>query len=160
MIVRHLNPVLKMADILLSPFMWLLNGFKFPLQETHAWHVYRIDPKFIKPGNSIKIDSEDTMARFTHNSPLGLYHMPIFGGLTKYVVVEVSKYTDHWHIGWGGINMVQIHKLKITENRLKLLTGKGAWRGFAVDDAGKILRLKIVGFGRIGDNKYNGVRLF
>lgn len=82
--------------------------------------------------------------------------MPIFGGLTKYVVVEASGFNKYWNVGWEG----NIHKLRIKENRIMMLTGKHGFIMYGLGDNGKILKLKIVGFGELGDRKYNGIRLF
>lgn len=85
--------------------------------------------------------------------------MPIFGGLNKYVVIEVDNFKDHWHVGWCGVK-IQLNKLKIYDNRLKLLYGKGPYKVFAMDDRGNMMNVKIVGDGKIGDGKYDGIRLF
>lgn len=31
--------IFRIFDFLLSPFMWILGGFVFPVHETHPWHV-------------------------------------------------------------------------------------------------------------------------
>ena len=41
-----------------------------------------------------------------------------------------------------------------------LLVGKKGLVAHGLEDNGKILKLKIVGFGELGDGKYNGIRLF
>lgn len=158
--VPESNLLLDLCDILLKPFMLLLNGFKFPLQETHKWHGVNFDKKLLKKGKGVIINKPDINAKFTHGSPLGLFHMPIFGGLTQYEVIEVNGFDNHWHVGWERNTDFQIHRLAIKENRLKLLTGKGTSKIYAVDDSGKFLPLKVVGYGHIGDGKYNGIRLF
>ena len=108
---------MRIFDILLMPFMWFLGGFKFPVQETHAWHVRKHN---WKNANGLVIKEIDRSARFGHEASLGLFHMPIFGGLTKYVVIETSGFRNYWNVGWEGF----IHKLPIQEKRIMLLVGK------------------------------------
>ena len=149
----------RIFDILLWPFMWVLGGFVFPVQETHAWHVRKYNWKKVK---GLVIKGKDKRAKFGHEAPFGLFHMPIFGGLTKYVVLEASGFNQYWNVGWQGF----IHKLPIKQNRIALLVGKNGFIAYGLGDnisspeCKNNLRLKVVGFGELGDNKYNGIRLF
>lgn len=146
-------------DVILMPVMFLLNGGKLPLQETHPWHCIDVDTNLLIDKFGVVVRGNDS-ARFGHDAPFGLFHMPIFGGLRKYTVIEVGKFTDHWHVCFKGNTKAQIHKLKIKTNRLKLLTGKGKHWFFALTDSGDFLPIKTVGEGTIGDTIFKGVRLF
>lgn len=158
--ISELSLLLRLLDNLLSPFMFILGGFKFPLQQSHPWHMAKMDKNLINKNNSIMISKLDELAKFGHTSPFGLYHMPIFGGLTKYVVVEADSFDIHWHVGWKDTNRCQVNRLKIYENRLKLLLGKDAYNAFALNDSGDFLTFKVIGEGKIGDRKFKGIRLF
>lgn len=147
-----LNYIFRALDYSLWPFMWLLGGFVFPVQETHMWHVR----KWNWNAKGLVIKETDKKARFGHEAPFGLFHMPIFGGLTKYVVIEASGYSKYWHIGWEG----NIHLLPIKQKRIAMLVSKKGFVGYGLGDNKKQLKLKIVGFGELGDNKYNELRLF
>lgn len=151
--IRKINIVFRSIDFLLWPFMWILGGLVFPVQETHAWHVSKYDWKRNK---GLVIKERDKKARFGHQSPLGLFHVPIFGGLTKYVVIEAAGYDKYWNIGWEN----NIHLLPIKQNRVAMLVGKNGFVSYGLGDNNKVLKLKIVGFGELGDNKYNNLRLF
>lgn len=151
--VVKLNIIFRFVDFLLSPFMWVLGGFTLPLQETHVWHMKKWDWKKDK---GLIVKGYDKKALFGHDDPLGLYHMSIFGGLTKYVVIEASGFENCWFVGWAR----QIHALPVKENRIKLLVGKGGFTAYGIGDNHKQLKLKVVGFGELGDKKYNGLRLF
>lgn len=142
----------RLFDILLYPIMWILGGLNYPVQETHNWHVKGW--KWNKKG--LIISKHDDAAKFGHDSHLGLFHIPIFGGLTKYVVIEAQGFDKYWHVGFGS----QIHLLPIFENRIKILVGKNGFVAHGLSDSNKDIKLKIVGFGIIGDSKYNGLRLF
>ena len=145
--------IFRSIDYLLWPFMWVLGGFVFPVQETHLWHVVKYNWKNNK---GLTIEEKDNKAKFGHTSPFGLFHMPIFGGLTKYVVLEASKYNRYWNIGWKD----HIHLLNIKQKRIAMLVGKDGFVAYGVDDLGKSIKLKVIGFGILGDSKYNGLRLF
>ncbi|MDP3917706.1 MAG: hypothetical protein Q8Q30_00835 [Candidatus Woesebacteria bacterium] len=82
--------------------------------------------------------------------------MPIFGGLTKYVVIEATGFNNYWNIGWEGF----IHKLPIKQNKIMLLVGKKGLIAYGLGDGRKMIKLKIVGYGELGDKKYNSLRLF
>lgn len=143
----------KMFDYLLWPFMWILGGFVFPVQETHAWHVKKYSWKNTK---GLVIKEKDNKAKFGHEAPLGLFHMPIFGGLTKYVVIEAGEFNKYWNIGWED----NIHLLPIKQKRVRMLVGKKGFVAYGLGDNGKILKLKIVDYGNLGDFKYKNIRLF
>lgn len=148
-----LSFIFRLFDFLLTPFMWILGGFKFPLQETHLWHISKWNWKMAK---ALVVKGRDKKAKFGHESSFGLLHMPIFGGLAKYAVIQAKGYNKHWFVGWKD----QIQKLPIKENKIKLLVGKNGFIAYGLGDNGKHLQLKVVGFGEIGDGKYNGLRLF
>lgn len=151
--IPKVNFIFRMLDVLLFPFMYVFGGFKFPIQETHMWHVKRWD---WKDTDGLVIKEFDKKAKFGHTSSFGLFHMPLFGGLTKYVVIEASGFNKYWNVGWEeGINL-----LRIKENRIMLLTGKNGFIAYGLGDGNKNLKLKIVGYGILGDNKYKGIRLF
>ncbi len=150
--VPKVNIIFRILDLLLSPIMWILGGFVFPLQESHPWNV----KKWKWKGNGLVIPGTDKKAKFGHKNVLGFYHMPILGGLTKYVVIEAEGFDKQWFVGWKG----QIQSLPIKQNRIKLLVGKDGFQAYGLGDNGTNLKLKIVGFGEVGDSKYNGLRLF
>jgi len=143
----------RILDMLLWPFMWVLGGFAFPVQETHPWHVRKWNWKY---NNGLAIKETDKKARFGHNDPLGLFHMPIIGGLSKYVVIETKGFDKYWNVGWERF----IHKLPIKQNRIMLLVGKKGLIAYGLGDNGNNLKLKIVGYGTLGDSKFVGLRLF
>lgn len=151
--VPKLNFIFRLFDFVLFPFMWILGGFKFPVQETHAWHVKRWNWKNVK---GLVIKETDKKARFGHEAPFGLFHMPIFGGLTKYVIIEAKGFDKFWNIGWED----SIQVLPIRQKRVAMLVGKKGFVAYGLGDNNKVLKLKIVGFGELGDNKYNNLRLF
>ncbi len=153
--IPKVNIVFRFLDFLLWPIMFLLSGFKFPVQESHPWHV----KKWKWKENGVKVLGNDSQALFGQSEIskyFGLYHMPIFGGLKKYVVLENNNFKKYWNIGWD--EHVQI--LKIYRSRIALLVGKEGYNAFAISDDSNEIKLKIIGFGELGDRKYNSIRLF
>ncbi len=147
------NIAFRILDYILYPLMIFLGGFIFPAQESHPWNVKKWG---WSERNGLQIKGMDKKAKFDHSAPFGLYHMPIFGGLTKYVVIEAFGFDKYWYVGWTN----NIQSLKIKQNRIKLLTTKKGFTAYGLGDNGKSLKLKIVGYGELGDHKYNGLRLF
>ena len=135
--------------------MYFLGGFKFPVQETHPWHV----KKYKWKTSSLLIKGDDIKSKFGQSGIskyLGLFHMPIFGGLKKYIVLENRNYKNYWNIGWN--SYIQI--LKIYDSKIKLLSGKEDFIAHALSDNKNEVELKVVDFGTIGDGKYKKIRLF
>lgn len=156
--IKKLQSYYRIFDFLFIPLMWFFGKFTFPLQETHKWHTYRIDPKGLK--KSAVVNSQKSKSRFGHEAGYGLFHMPIFGGLDQYVVLEVLGLKDYWYVGWKG-GETEVHKLPIKQSRIKLLTPlRGSYEALGFDKHGNQLKLKVVGYGKIGDGRFSGVRLF
>lgn len=153
--VHKLNFIFRFFDFLLWPCMWILGGFVFPVQETHPWHVKKWNWKSV----GVNILGNDSRALFGQSGIskyFGIYHMPIFGGLKKYVVLENNNFKKYWNIGWNG----RIQILKIYEPKIALLAGKEGYKAFAISDDSNETKLKIIAFGELGDGKYNSIRLF
>lgn len=154
--VSILNIIFSFFDLILRPIMFLLQGnFRESPQETHPWHVKR----FVWKKKGILIKGNDHESRFGQSGlskRFGLFHMPILGGLKKYVILENSNYNNYWNIGWND----QIQKLRIHDKRVKLLVGKENFDAHGLSDNKEEVELKIIDFGKIGDGKYKNVRLF
>lgn len=150
--VSKLNLVFRLLDFLLWPFMFILGGFKFPVQETHIWHMH----KWIWNNDGLKITETDKKSKFSYNTPFSLAHMPIFGGWTRYVVIEASGFKKYWYVGWKNV----LHFLPIYNNRIMMLTTDKGFTAYGLSDTGEYLKLKIIGYGELGDGKYKGIRLF
>lgn len=148
--------IYMLLDLFLRPVMYLLQGnITESPQETHPWHVKR----FVWKTKGIIIKGNDHESKFGQSGlpkRFGLFHMPILGGLKKYVILENNNYINYWNVGWND----QIQKLKIYDNRIKLLVGKEDFIAFGLSDDKTQVNLKIIDFGKIGDGKYKNVRLF
>lgn len=150
--VPKVNIIFRLFDFLLTPFMLILGGFTFPLQETHIWHMHKWHWK----DNGLNITERDKKTKFSENAPFSLVHMPIFGGWTRYVVIEATGFKKYWHVGWRDV----LQLLPIYENRIKMLTTDKGFTAYGLSEKGSNLKLKIVGYGELGDGKHKGIRLF
>lgn len=167
--VEQVPSYFRLLDYLMIPIMWILSGFKNDSpQETHHWHMQEIDPNLVPDKVGIAVMGDDK-SKFKGRSPIGLNHMPIFGGWTNYVILQANGIAGHWHVGWkvkflakGKKDICEIHKLKIYDDKIKVFKGINDSKKifFGLDEAGKFIPLKIVGKGTLGDGKFNKVRLF
>lgn len=164
----------RVLDFFLWPFMWLLAGTKLELpQETHYWHIQKIDCNIIEKTLSSDLNivlEGDDKSRFSMDiSNFGLFHMPIFGGWKNYIILKAESFTHHWNIGWRiysntpvAASKCEIQKLPISSPFIKLLKGLPGQKVefFAIDSDGSQAPLHLVGEGRLGDGKFRNVRLF
>ncbi len=157
----------RILDHLMTPAMFLACGFrKNALQETHIWHVQEI-PLDTFP-SELGLEVEGTDASIYGNRSYGLCHIPLLGGWTKYAVLEAEQFDTYWYAAWKVLykslekSFFHIQKLPIYQKQLRVLKGNRGIRriyyGFNSD--GKVIPLRMVGEGTLGDNKYKGVRLF
>ena len=149
--------------------MFVLRGLRFDsLQETHVWHVHRIDPKDVDLKLAVLSKGTDK-SRFTPSNASFLFHAPIFGGWKNFGVYEVDSKDTPFHIGWAGINTktgklegTAVHLLPIYDNKIRMLDGPQGSRThfFAFDTMGNQIPLRKIGSGRLDDGTYLNVRIF
>ena len=157
----------RTLDYLLAPAMWVLGKFKPPLMETHPWHMQNIHCDLVPDDIGEKVIGQDP-SRYDFDD-WGLFHMPLFGGWKNYLVLEAKDFKKYWRVGWKVLffdkqkgQVCQVHKLKIYQPRIILLTGINDSEkiGFGVNDSNQLIPVKIVGKGVLGDGRFPGVRLF
>jgi hypothetical protein len=153
----------KLADSLMQPLMHTLGGFKSDsLQETHPWHIQKIDPSLINSELSTKVKGSSEEKMNSHN--IFLFHAPVFGGWKHYTLLEAAE--EEFHIGWiakvrGELSQAAIHRLKISTGQVRMLDGPkdSETEYFAVNPDGIQIDLKISGKGILGDNQFPDTRL-
>lgn len=159
---------LRLVDVLMVPIMLLLRGLTSgPLQETHPWHVQRIDVKDLDLRLAIKSEGND---KTVYNGRyLFLFHAPMLGGWKNYSVYEVNRASVPFHIGWvardtktNHLIEASVHRLPVYEERVRMLDGPPSYTTyfFAVDQSGEQIPLHRVGRGMIGDGNHSGIRQF
>jgi hypothetical protein len=148
--------------------MFMLRGFRIDsLQETHPWHVQRIDHATVDVTQAVHkrgADSTKYGGRY-----LFLYHAPIFGGWKNYSVYEVGKVHTPFHIGWivrhadtQQLVEAAVQRLPIYDSVIRMLDGSPSYDTyfFAIDRTGHQIQLRRIGQGTLGDGKYLSIRLF
>ena len=159
--------IFRLIDILMIPVMYVLGCFKLDsLQETHPWHSWRnFSENDINKNDSVTITGTDQKTFVKHF--LFLFHAPIFGGWKNYSVYSPENNVRLFHIGWivyenETLKEVGISKLPIKNGAIRMLDGPPAYvvTFFAINGEGNQIKIKRIGNGRLGDNRYRGIRLF
>jgi hypothetical protein len=168
--VKPVSSLIRFLDRMLVPLMRILGAGTGRVQETHRWHCQRLrNEDSVDETLSLSIDGDDTSRRSNKIFPLPIFHMPIFGGWKRYVVIEILSETPIWHVGWlhiasppGFVRRSAIQRLPIGTKQIKMLTLPygNRIRFFALSPDGQQLPLRMVGTGVLGDGRFPGVRLF
>ena len=143
----------RLADTLMLPVMYLLQGtFHEVPQRTHRWNNYKVRVRTELAAISllprIRFDG-DPAATERWLGFIPRFHMPIFGGWKKFVVLRPVDHDGEWHVGWmpsddsAGISMVPVR------GPVRVTIGGGPVSFFALTSKGVPLFLKQVGEGTI-----------
>lgn len=159
----------RIFDFLLMPFMFALSGFKVNgIQNTHGWHTKDIPETSLESSKFLEVVGTDDSKYKNIGGVLkhfGLFHMPIFGGWTHYLVLENKDFNNlPWFIGWRihSAGVTQYSNLPIKKAKVRVLSGlKGNKVSFfGLTKEGKQVNLSLVDKGVIGDSKYADVPLY
>lgn len=151
--IRPIDPVARLADLFLRPFMYLLAGtFREAPQETHRWNNVRLADEDVAQLDStllVSAQGDKTATKRWFFTFLPLFHCPIFGGWRNYVVIEPTEHTIEWYVGWlaDGVNGVSLLPIK---GGVRVLEGPGPTSWFGVNKNGHQISLRLLGKGRIG----------
>lgn len=140
------------ADLLMMPVMYALQGnFREKPQRTHRWNNIHLKNNAITDlhADHLVIVPGDVAAHRRWLGPIPLFHMPIFGGWKKFVVIEPVDVVDEWFIGWVAFDALGLSKIQIT-GPVRLGIGPRQAHFFGLAKNGEQLRLKVVGEGEIG----------
>jgi hypothetical protein len=153
--IKEENYLQKIADVLMVPIMYLV---QFPCvdrpQRTHFWNnknyqvtdIAHLDASLFI---SIAGDSKAVPRWFWL---LPLFHIPIFGGWKKFVVLEPKVTQDKWFIGWIPGDVIGVSEIALCSS-VKLLRGPQTVFFFGVNEHGAQIELKCIGSGEIGKDK-------
>ena len=142
----------KMADIFMLPIMYLLQGnIREVPQRTHRWNNQHMNNNSVRDLQSEMIvfaDGQPTAHR-RWLGPIPLFHMPIFGGWKKFIVIEPTQEIEEWFVGWVAFDALGLSKIPLTGPvRLGVGPRQAEFFGLAAD--GVQIPLRIVGEGVIG----------
>ncbi len=137
------------------PIMYLLQGTLWEKpQRTHFWNNQKFTnaeaARYNLPGIGVYVEGDKQAKSPYLFGFIPLFHMPIFGGWRKFVVLTPAGHGP-WHIGWYtdhgfvGASRVTIH------GPIRMTIGPGGSRFFALDMNGQFLPLMEVDQGLIGE---------
>lgn len=142
----------RIADMLMVPVMYLLQGnFRETPQRTHRWnnhHLRNLEVDHLDADNILFVDG-DPGANERWFGPIPLFHMPVFGGWKKFVVVEPVHQVDEWFIGWVAFDALGVSRIPL-QGPVRLGIGPRQAEFFALDSQGKQIELSKVAVGHIG----------
>ncbi len=142
----------RVLDWMMLPIMYLLSGtFRESPQRTHRWNNVKlnlIDTWGMK--DSLIVHARgDSRARARFWGGLPLFHMPIFGGWTRYVILRPSGFRQEWHVGWIAGDTAGVSRI-VVRGPVRLLIGPDPVKFFGVSIAGTQIPLRNLGEGIIG----------
>lgn len=149
------GPVGRLADTLMKPLMyWLQGTYQESPQETHVWNntklsllaQSRLDHTLFA---SVPADPDADNRWLLGYVPT--FHMPRFGGWTKYVVLE-PRYVavTRWYLGWHTRDVCGVSRIPIT-GAVRALRGLNDCNFFGLLPDGSQIALRVAGTGVIGD---------
>jgi hypothetical protein len=139
------------------------------VQETHHWHCRAVQARHIDPSLAVEVVGDEPSMVDNRLFPFPLFHAPIFGGWRNYVVLEVLGYGRDWHVGWQHVKWppnarprCHVQRLVIEQPCIRVLKQPVGFvtRFFGIAREGAQVRIRVAGEGKLGDERYPGVRLF
>lgn len=151
--VKPLGFAERFLDTLFIPIMYLVSGtFYEQPQMTHCWNSHRITRSavlFLQSKLMVRCRGRKNQKVLSHKGIL--FHLPIFGGWKKYVVLEpretnITKY----YIGWINNQVCGVSRIPL-KGRVRLLAGPRTVKFFGIDPAtGQQIPMRKVSQGVIG----------
>lgn len=142
----------RIADYVMTPVMYLLQGTVRELpQRTHRWNNMHLKNSDILSFNADKTESVvgDETATARWFGPIPLFHMVIFGGWKKFVVIAPRTPQKEWFVGWVVSDAFGLSKIPLTGS-VRLGLGPQPAQYFGVDTDGRQIDIDVVGYGSIG----------
>lgn len=142
----------KFGDVCMIPIMYFLqmNLFETP-QRTHFWNNTKFPTAsfhWLEADDLVSVPG-DTAAVRRWFGYVPIFHMPIFGGWKKYVVIAPTDPIAEWYVGWVAGDTAGVSNIKLS-TPVRLLLGSGPAQFFGADKFGQQIKLKTIGFGEVG----------
>jgi hypothetical protein len=150
--VRPQGVIGRLADTLMTPIMYVLQGtLKEVPQRTHRWNNHKLDEfELSRVDFSKTISFPGVTSRKRWFSFIPIFHMPVFGGWKKFVVLVPVDPHKTWHVGWlpdddkAGVSLVPV------TGWVRVLIGSDPVRFFGFNEHGLQVELVCLGEGHIG----------
>jgi len=150
--VQKQSPVGFIGDMLMLPVMYMLQGniSEIP-QRTHRWNNVHLNNYQITDlqADKIEIISGHQQASRRWLGPIPLFHMPIFGGWKKFVVLQPKSEIEEWYIGWVAFDALGISKIPLAGS-VRLGLGPRQAQFFGLNSDGQQIDIDVIGEGFIG----------
>lgn len=146
----------RFGDWCMLPLMYILQGtFDEVPQQTHRWNNSKFplaDIAHLQSELMVTVPGDPHAVRRWWG-PLPIFHIPLLGGWSKFVVLEpISPVVGSWYIGWiAGDTQIGISQIRLS-NQVRLLVGSGPAQFFGLGEAGEQISLAVVGHGRVGQS--------
>lgn len=152
--IKSQGKLSKYADVCMLPLMYLLQGtLREVPQQTHRWNNVKFSLQDITELQSEQLVTVpgDPSAVRRWWGPLPIFHIPLLGGWSKFVVIGSSiDQSSVWYIGWIAGDTAGLSQIALT-SPVRLLVGPGSAQFFGVTDIGEQIQLKVIGHGRVGN---------
>ncbi len=141
------------ADLAMLPLMYLLQGtLREVPQRTHRWNNVKFpvqDLAHLQSDLLVTVPG-DVQAVRRWWGPLPIFHIPMFGGWSKFAVIEPkTPVSDVWYIGWiAGDTVAGVSQIPLL-SQVRLLVGPGPAQFFGLTANGDQISVHVVGHGRI-----------
>jgi len=140
------------GDCVMLPVMYFLQGtLREVPQRTHRWNNTKMHAREIAhfSADHMVTAAGDEDARRRWFGIIPLFHMPIFGGWSEYVVIAPVEEVGEWFVGWLPFDTIGISNIPLT-GPVRLLVGPRQVQFFGLDADGNQLPVHIIGSGVIG----------
>lgn len=142
----------KIADRAMMPLMYLLQGnISESPQRTHRWNNQHLQNYQISDlqADKIEIVAGDTGAHRRWFGPIPLFHMPVFGGWKKFVILQPKMPAKEWYIGWVAFDALGVSMIPL-QGPVRVGIGPRQAQFFGLNQSGQQIDIDVVGEGIIG----------
>lgn len=144
----------RLADRLMTPLMYLVQGnFREVPQRTHRWNNHKFSRfyqrRLIESFGRLLTFSGEPNATARWLGPIPLFHMPIFGGWKKFVVLKPVSETGDWHICWYPKDDVPGVSLVPIKGSVRVMIGASEVSFIGLKPDGRAVVLECIGEGYI-----------
>jgi hypothetical protein len=152
----------RIADYLMMPIMYVLQGTIHEVpQRTHRWnniHLRNLEIDHLHADWVVIVPGDQT-ANERWFGLVPLFHMPIFGGWKKFIVIAPVEESGEWYIGWVAFDALGISRIPLT-GPVRVCIGPRQGQFFGLDADGRQIPISRVGEGVIGKaGKYSHIPL-
>lgn len=141
-----------LADKLMVPIMYIMQGtFLESPQRTHRWNNQHLPNHELQTLYSSGMVSHqgDQSANNMWLGWIPLFHLPLFGGWKKYLVIEPNDTTVEWFPGWRLGSYRGFSRIPLN-GPVRLLVGPESVEFFGLTKDGRQIPVTLIGEGVVG----------